>query len=532
MMRINHNISILFGALLVLWALAAPSYAAGSGDGGANSVYVPLNRSTLVTLGLPASEVMVADPDIADVHVHNPTHVTVVAKGLGRTSIRVLDKGHNVIRELEVVVGYDLPAIRKALKNFLPEETIGVEMVNSGIALTGKVRSAAAVDKALKIASDFVQTSGAVASAPAAQAPATPVGNNQNGGNAAAPSAQGAPSSAGGQASDPHILNFLQVISGQQVMLRVRVGEIQRSALKNLGVDLSGGISNGFQFATGVPALAGLLPPATTSTAVSSNVTYGPGHLLFPADSNGAPINTQGLLSGTISKNRNTLTGALQALEQDGLFKLLAEPNLVAVSGEQAEFLAGGEIPVPVPQGGGSGGGGTTISISYKPYGVAVRFKPLVLTESRIHMEVEPEVSELDAGNAVTIDNIKVPALTTRRAKTTVELAPGEGFMIAGLLKDQTDATISQLPGVMDMPILGALFRSTQFQRNETELVIAVTPYVVEPQKSSDIKMPTDDFRPANQMEMFFYGALGALPKSDGATKTKGLEGPTGFMVD
>ena len=221
----------------------------------------------------------------------------------------------------------------------------------------------------------------------------------------------------------------------------------------------------------------------------------------------------------------------MQALEQDGLFKLLAEPNLVAISGEQAEFLAGGEIPIPVPQGGG--GNGTTITIQYKPYGVAVRFKPSVLTQNLIHMEVQPEVSELDPANAIVVDTFHIPALTTRRAKTTVELAPGEGFMIAGLLKDKTSATIDQLPGAMDLPILGALFRSTQFQRNETELVIAVTPYIVDPLKNSEVKMPTDEFRPASQMEMFFYGALGSLAgKSPTKPQNQSLEGPTGFMVD
>lgn len=486
-------------AALLLFPLQAY---ADNGD----AVYVPINRSTLITLAAPASEVVVANPAVLDVRVHNSTHLSFIAKEIGRTNVNILKKDHTLMRAFDVVVGYDLPAIRRALKNFLPEETIGVEMVGNSVALTGKVRSAASVDKALKVAREYVQ-SPSTGGAPAGQGDgANPIAAVDQAGKSTAPA------TAGG------VLNFLQVITGQQVMLKVRVGEIQRTALKNLGMNVSAGISNGFQFATGAAGLAGL-------------TTTGPGALRYQTDSAGVPLNTQSLLSGTVSKGSNSLSGALQALEENGLFRLLAEPNLVAVSGEQAEFLAGGEIPVPVPQSGS--GTTTTVTIQYKPYGVAVRFKPTVLSENDIHMEVEPEVSELDAGNAITVDNFKIPAVTTRRAKTTVELAPGEGFMIAGLLKDQSDATIKQLPGVLDMPILGALFRSSEFQRNETELVIAVTPYITDPIKGSEVKLPTDDFRPATDLEIFFYGALGNLSgKPNNNVPLKGIEGPSGFMVD
>ena len=503
-----------FGRILLViitWLLMSSSALA---DTNANSVFVPINRSTLVTLSAPTSEVLVADPDIADVHVHNATNLTVIAKNFGHTNLRIMNRDGTVQRELDVIISYDLPAIRKALKNFLPEENIGVDMVNNSVALTGEVSNAAASDKALKIAGEFVYGNSS-----------TPAGGGQAQGQT--PAANGGGNKTASASPDqPDILNFLKVTSGQQVILKVRVGEINRTALKSLGVNLSAGVSDGFAFATGT-GLAGLIQPSIAPT--NPAVQYGAGNFLFPTDSNNLPNNTQGAVLGKVTASKLTLGAALQALEQDGLFKLLAEPNLVAISGEQAEFLAGGEIPIPVPQG---GSGGTTITITYKPYGVAVRFKPSVLTQSLIHMEVQPEVSELDVSNGIKVDNFNIPALTTRRAKTTVELAPGEGFMIAGLLKDQTAATISQLPGAMDLPILGALFRSTEFQRNETELVIAVTPYIVDPLKNSDIKMPTDDFRPASDMEMFFYGALGTTAGKPQATTTQKLEGPTGFMVD
>ncbi len=483
----------------------------------ADVVDVPVHRSILITQNDAMAEVMVADPAIADVHAHNPHNLTVVGKHIGRTNIRIFDKEGKLERDLEVAVGYDLPALRHALKNFLPEETIAVEMLNNSIALTGKISSASAADKALKIAKDFVSGDGPVGDAQAAAA--------------AAPAAGGAAGAAApAVANSPNILNMMQVTSGQQVMLRVRVGEINRTALKTLGVDLNY-VANGAgntiaAFGTG-SGIASLVPAGAGGTAVS------PGVFLLPGGQ--TPTNTQGILTGRWQPNGatgNSVAGVLKALESDGLFKVLAEPNLVAVSGEEAEFLAGGEIPVPVVQGGG-GGGNTAVTVQYKPFGVAVRFTPYVLGESRIRMQVQPEVSEISNSNPTRVSGFDIPSINTRRARTTVELAPGESFMIAGLIKDQVDARVDQLPGVKELPILGALFRSTQFQRNETELVIAVTPYIVDPLKSSDVKLPTDDFRPASQVESFFFGALGSLSGRAGEiSKGPALEGPIGFMVD
>jgi pilus assembly protein CpaC len=311
------------------------------------------------------------------------------------------------------------------------------------------------------------------------------------------------------------VLNLLQVTSGQQVMLRVRVGEIQRTALKQLGVEWSNfGSPDNFFYQLGI----------------------GSGIERFLAGSRSA-FEVQKPLTDRIysrfgwTNGGTTIDALVKALERDGLFKLLAEPNLVAISGEEAEFLAGGEVPIPVPQ--LSGGSSNSITIEYKPFGVAVRFRPFVLSENRIRMQVEPEVSELDNSIAVTLNEFSIPGLTTRRAKTTIELAPGESFMIAGLIKDQTRSSIDNVPGVKELPVLGALFRSTQFQRNETELVIAVTPYVVDPVKSTDVKLPTDHFVPASQMEMLFYGALGSMTgDARRLSQTPSVEGPIGFMVD
>ncbi|NBO17958.1 MAG: type II and III secretion system protein family protein, partial [Proteobacteria bacterium] len=474
-------------------ALAAPATGA--------AVMVPAGRSTLVDLPSPAGEVLVANPDIADVHIHNATRLAVIGNKHGRTNLRVMAKDGTVLREIDVTVGYDLPSLRKALKQFLPNEKISVEMMNTSVALTGQVSSAAAVDRAMQIAKEFIsepQGAGAEGGTPNAMA-------------ALAPSAAPQAAAAGAPAKDEHLLNFLQVTSGQQVMLRVRVGEIRRTALKELGIDLNilqGGEGNNLVSLGTGGGIASLVAPGA-ATAVS------PGVFLLPGGQ--VPSNTRGVLGGRYQPggvNGNTYSGLIRALEQDGLFKTLAEPNLTAISGEQA-------------------GTGSNISIEYKPFGVAVKFTPYVLGEKRIRMMVMPEVSEVSQANAININGFKVPSLETRRAKTTVELAPGESFMIAGLLNDTTRASIEQLPGAKELPVLGALFRSTAFQRNETELVIAVTPYIVDPMQSGDVKMPTDEFRPASQMEMFFYGALGATQGTqETVPQNQALEGPTGFMVD
>lgn len=513
MLKNRLGFVVAVAASSALCMVGSASYAATRGwEGASSSVVVPVSRSELVTSKSDIAQVLVADQEIADVYAHGTNAFSVIGKKMGRTTIRAFDKDGKELRVFDVSVGYDLPAIRRALKSFLPDEQIAVDMVGNNIALTGQISNASVADKAVRIASEFIKSP-------------------MFGGGELIGAGIGAGSGAGAAAPDAGsaqgVLNLLEVVSGQQVVLRVRIGEVKREALKTLGVDLNAvNRAGGNLFALGTGGGIGSLVAPSSSSDTSLSF----GQFLLPGGRQ--PTNTRGLLYGRWQPNGgngDTLAGAIKALEQDGLFKLLAEPNLTAVSGEQAEFLAGGEIPVPVPQSGGTGGG--DVAIEYKTFGVAVRFKPYVLSENRIRVEVQPEVSELDQANAVTVGGVSVPALTTRRAKTTVELAPGESFMIAGLIRDQARGSISQLPGVKDLPVLGALFRSTEFQRSETELVIAVTPYVVDPVKSSDIKFPTDNFAPASQMDMFFYGALGAVSNARGLESSP-VEGPAGFMVD
>lgn len=445
----------------------------------AEAFVVPLNRSRIVSTGPEIAEAMVANPQIADIRVHGPNRLSIVGIKRGETTVRLIDKSRNEIKSIDVVVSYDLPAIRKTLSEFMPYENIGVDLVNTNLALTGDVSSASAVDKALEIVSQFVD------------------GDDDT------------------DKKRAEIVNLMRVSSGQQVMLRVRVGEIRRTALKNLGISLQGLSQNGNAsvFGGSNNGLAGL--------TVDSGLTAGQFEL---------NPTTFGSLGAVVAKGGLTLGATLEALESDGLLKILAEPNLVALSGEQAEFLAGGEFPIPV-----ASGDNGNITIDYKPFGVSVSFIPYVLSENRIRLSVMPEVSELNSTEGVSAGGVSVPALTTRRAKTTVELAPGESFMIAGLIRDEVATTLRQLPGINEVPILSALLRSTEFERKETELVIAVTPYLVDPLKSADVRLPTDRFREPSNMEMFFYGALSAMGPNGRERRlshTPSLEGPIGFMVE
>lgn len=451
----------------------------------AGGLYVPLSRSELVIVPQDIAEVIVADPDIADVHVIGAKRVAFIGKKIGRTNAKLFDKNNNILRQFDVVVGYDLPAIRKALHFFMPHEHIGIELVNTNLALVGEISDASMAERAIKIVDQFVRPN--LVQATTATTTPSP------------------------------ILNLMKVTSGQQVMLHVRVGEIERSALKNLGVDLAGTGGGAATIIGGTNGGVNNFITQATNSTTPSNAT-----LINSSDT--------GLLGATLSTGNITLRATLEALETEGVFKVLAEPDLVAVSGEKAEFLAGGEFPIIVPQ----VGGGTSVStVQFKDFGVAVQFIPYVLSENRIRIAVQPEVSEINTSLSTTVNGTSVPALNTRRAKTTVELAPGESFMIAGLLQDRLNSTISQVPGASEIPILGALLRSTSYNRDETELVIAVTPYIVDPLKSNDVRMPTDDFRPASVMEQFFYGTLGAMSgNSYRLSQTPSLEGPIGFMTD
>ncbi len=479
-----HSIRYVLLACLLL--SAQPSLAN-------DAMQIPVNRSELIAAPVDLSEVIVANPDIADVYVHGKRNISIIGKQIGHTTVRLFDEESNLVRNVAIHVTYDLPSIRKAIKDFLPNERIGVEMVNTRIALTGTVSGAQVASTAVELAEQFVSTS-----------------LDTNGNNT---TRNGVPDLEPDR--NPGVINLMNIASGQQVMLRIRVGEIQRSTLKNLGLDLqavAGG--DNFSFLTGSGG-------GIDAFRVGGTPALSFGQFTIPGE-------TQ--LAGAfsyVSDGGNGIAAAINALERDGLFKTLAEPNLVAISGERAEFLAGGEFPIPVPQ------DDQTITIQFRPFGVSVAFTPFVLSENRIRVQVEPEVSETSTANQIEVGNFVVPSLVTRRASTTIEMAPGESFMIAGLIQDTLRTTIDQVPGLSEIPILSSFFRNSGYERNETELVLSVTPYIVDPVKPENVKLPTDDLRPASFMETVFYGALGSRHNGEyRLSQTPSLEGPIGFMVD
>lgn len=464
-------------SLLVLLS-AVPAFA----DVGKSGISIPVSRSELLTFKQDVKEVVVADPNIADVVVHGTTRVSIVGKAIGRTNVRVFDTKGRLIADTVVSVTLDVPEMRRVVKNLFPNEQIGIELVSDNVAITGMISDAETAERIVKVVSQFV---------------------NQSGGSASSSSSSAASSGSSTDASSSKVINLAKIRSGQQVMLRVRVGEMQRTTAKQLGLDLDAVKAFGnFAVSTGSPAMA---------AAVAANLA--------------APTQGDATRFGAkFNAGSTSLSAILDALEKDGLFKVMAEPNLVAISGERAEFLAGGEFPIPVAQGNGA------VSVQFREYGVGVQFTPMVLSPNRLRLIVQPEVSEIDRSVA-TSDG--VPGLLSRRVKTTVELAPGESFMIAGLIQDNVQSSVREAPGISEIPILSGLFRNTSYDRFERELVIAVTPYLVDPATGAEIKMPSDDFRPASLMESFFYGALGSLTGDVlRVSQTPSVDGPIGFMVD
>lgn len=267
-------------------------------------------------------------------------------------------------------------------------------------------------------------------------------------------------------AKDETLINQIHIVGPNQVNLRVRIAEVSRDVLKRLGFnfDLLGSVGNfAFGLATGQP--------------------------FAPALGTRGGLASAGAIAGSFSGSNFDANGLIDALEDEGLMTLLAEPNLTALSGETASFLAGGEFPVPVAQ------DADKITVEFKPFGVSLAFTPTIVSDDRISLKVLPEVSSLSSSGAVTLNGISIPALSTRRANTTVELGSGQSFAIAGLLQADSNQTVNEFPGLADIPILGALFRSTDFKRRETELVIIVTPYLVRPVSTDALAMPTDGFQ-------------------------------------
>ena len=398
-----------------------------------DSVRLLVGRSTIVDVGKPIARVSLTSADIADAHVTAPNELLVNAKMPGTISMFVWDRG-GAIRRYEVVVQRDLVRLSEQIKQLFPNESIDVRANGKTAVLSGTVSSQDAADKIASLAGSFVD-------------------------------------------SKEELVSLLQVGPAgrsNQVLLQVRFAEVSRSAMTELGLGL-------FTSPTGIENTIGRVTtqqfPAPGFDELKSEKT-GPDPFDFgaPVTSASGKFTFSDFLNLFLFNNKYDLGITLKALQSRGLFQSLAEPNLVAESGKEASFLAGGEFPIPVAQG---SGGGTTISIQFKEFGIRLNFTPVV-NGDRVHLKVRPEVSSLDFSNAITLNGFRIPALSTRRTETEVELNNGQTFAIAGLLNNSMNQTLQKIPGIGDIPILGYLFRSKAAQKNQTELVVMITPHILQ----------------------------------------------------
>jgi pilus assembly protein CpaC len=469
--------------------LAAPDAAQAApvsyvGKSGIAEVTVARGKSRVLELPERYTDLMIADPKVADVLPLNTHSIYIVGKGAGSTALNVYGPGRRLIAAVNVVVAGDLDGFKSRLHQLLPDEkNVTVSAANGSMVLSGTVSSPAALRQVMTLAETY---------------------------------------------SPKKVVNMMTVEGTQEVMLTVRFVEMQRSTAKDLRLNASG---------------VGHLAPTTVCSATNCSTQNVPLFAFNTGDdlvSNGTTASDSfANIAGLLRAGSGDVSLLFDALETKGVVKTLAEPTLVAQSGETASFLAGGEFPIPVAQAGSGAGGIPTLTVAFKQFGVALSFTPTLLKDGLINLVVNPEVSAIDPANSISSGGVVIPGLRVRRAHTTVELRDGESFTIAGMMSEDYSNNIRQLPWIGDLPILGALFRSTSYQRGETELVIVVTPHLAVPQRKV-AAAPGDHFIPPSDFELFLLGsqagAAANLRPEDRALMSVdpskgGVEGPHGHVL-
>lgn len=466
--------TIAAGLVGVALATTAPATAhsevlrvmAGQAQGALN---VPMNRAVVVESDVPFSELSIANPGIADISTLSDKTIYVLGKAPGRTTLTLLSPEGKLISNVDVHVTPDIAEFKERLRQILPGENIEVRTANDGIVLSGVVSSTAKLDRALDLASRYA----------------------------------------------PDRVSNLMVVGGtQQVMLKVRFAEMQRSVAKNLSASLGiqgTGSKVGGSIGTGVLADGTQFNNFFNST--SGQVT--------------SPNEAAGRMSLGFSAGALEFGVLLEALESKGMVRTLAEPNLTALSGQEAKFLAGGEYPIPIPDSDG-------IGIEYKPFGVELNFTPVVVDGDIINLTINASVSSIDTTTSIEANGLTVNAFKRRETSTTVEMRDGESFAIAGLLQDDFRNINSQVPWIGDVPILGALFRSADYNRAQSELVIIVTPHLVTPVSGDVLALPTDRVRIPTERELFLYGEVAGKPKKGAAGEVarQDFSSPYGYVME
>jgi pilus assembly protein CpaC len=443
----------LAAALAAGLAATAPGRALAQPSGTVaptNDVTLSVGAGRMVRLNGSAAGVFVANDDVADVNVNSPNQIYIFGKTAGNTTVYATDRAGRVIYSANVRVGQNLGSVSQMLDLAMPEAAIVATPMNGMVLLTGTVAQPADAAEAERLVQAFV-------------------------------------------GEGVQVVSRLRTATPQQVMLQVRIAEVNRTLLREIGVNLlNRDNSGGFLFGIG-RGQAGSIA-SITANPDPSGLPVGATNFLFNNLANATTIGAAGHVLGM------DLLGSLNLGETTGLVTTLAEPTLTALSGETASFLAGGEFPIPISQSLG------TVTIEYKQYGVGLAFTPFVLEDGRISIRVRPEVSELSTIGSIRLNGFEVPALTTRRAETTVELGSGQSFMIGGLLRNHNTNSIDRAPFLGNIPILGALFRSTRYRREESELVIIVTPYLVRPVSANQIALPTDGHRSPDEGQRLLLG--------------------------
>jgi len=469
-----------------------------------------LNKSTIIDLSSPAADVVITNPKIADAVVQTSQRIIFRGVNYGQTNAFVFDRDGNQLLNLEINVEMDMASIEELIARHVPGARVKIEGLNGNVVITGTTDSLSESDAVQRLVEAYLRAD-----------------------------------------DDTKIVNMINVAAKDQVMLEVRIVEMQRNAIKQLGINLTGAPSFGDFASLVAKQLYTGNPPVDTGTT-----TLVPG-LPFSVTSDvgsslGFPLQGRSLggLSGTATyanyvgnELQSSVGLELNALERIGIVKTLAEPNIVAMSGESAKFLAGGEFPVPVGQD-QSG----RITVEFKPFGVGLGFTPVVLSEGRISLKVSTEVSELSsegafqgasrttidaAGNTVTVEGVTLPALSVRRAESTIELPSGGSMMMAGLIQSKSRQSLDQIPGLKKLPILGALFQSRDFIQEETELVVIVTPYLVDPTSKNQLRTPADGYANASDAKTILFGKLNEQYGRDGApVEASDYRAPVGFIEE
>jgi pilus assembly protein CpaC len=457
---------LMLAALLTLassWMAAPPVLAGdyGSSAAGANGgrfVRIGLNKSIVIKLPGEARDVLVGNPDIVDAVVRTKNTAYLFARAIGQTNIFFFDANGQQILGLDLEVSQDMAALQKLIQRTVPGRSrIKVDTIGENIVLSGTAKTPSEAKLAFDLAAKFA-----------------------------------------GQDGEKKVVSTISVLGKEQVMLKVRIAEVQRNVLKQFGINTTALFSVGkFAF-----DLANVNP--FTSPLISPFGGYAAGY------SNGG----------------DSVDVFIRAMERDGLLRTLAEPTLTAISGESANFLAGGEFPIPV------GGDDDEITIEFKKFGVGLGFTPVVMSEGRISLKISTEVSETTTELAIVANNFSIPSLNVRRAETTVELPSGGSIAMAGLIKDDVRADVTGTPYLKNLPILGALFRSRDFQQNQSELVVIVTPYVVDPVTEQDLSMPTDGLINATEGQAILFGRLNKVYGKPGKRPNGVYHGNVGYIVD